>query len=101
MYALFFFFLIFVLLLKEGEISAIHCQKATRIDCSLKAGMLGVAGAHQAVVRPTTLSQRAGQAGVQPGAAPTLGIGHLCGDMAGPRPSWKYKPVSQGQDQIW
>lgn len=63
--------------------------------------MLGVVGAHQALVPPIAPSQGAGQAGGQLRAAPALSIGQLCGDMAGPRPSWKCKPVSQGRDQVW
>lgn len=87
MYAPFYFLIIFVLLPKEGEIPAVHCQGATRIGCSLRVGMLGVGGAPQALVHPTTPSQGAGQAGGQLRVAPALGIGQLCGDMAGPRPS--------------
>lgn len=47
MYALLYFLLIFVLLPKEGEISAVPCRGATRIVCSLRVGMLGAAGAPQ------------------------------------------------------
>lgn len=73
MYALFYFLLIFVFLPKEGEISAVLCQEATRISCSLRAGDAGsdVASPGQqdrALVHPTTpaLGADQGAAGGSP-----------------------------------
>lgn len=76
MYALFYFLLIFVLLPKEGEISAVHCQGAKRIGCSLRVGDTGsdVGSPGQQdrdLVHPTTPSQGADQGAA--GGSPSPG----------------------------